>query len=444
MKGLYRAAVLSFLILTMVGCGSGSAEPENISADNASAASGTATAFPAVNPDSANSDIKSEPVSLTYFGNREISEVSALFSKNTGGTVNIESGSADYTAYTEKLSEKISSDSAPDLCDKIDNTYPYLISKNLYENLTDYIDVTSPQWAGYVDIIEAYSFKGGHYFYPTCVTAAPDFLIYNKNAFVKCGVSDPEMLWKNNEWTWSAFINVSADVIMDEQSEENALIGGKNIFENFLTTTGENMFFQNGPLFENCLTSSNSVRVHSLLSNYMTDYSDNIESDFIDFVNGESDLKPVFISGDERMLIELRKTNQTVGAVPFPRDEESEKYYCSADCEGFLVPKGAKNIQAAASFINLSRISNSAEEHKASIEKSLRDSGLLRSDIEWLENFRSSDKMSPLPVETQCLDEAGNAAVKNILVGGADWDNALADNAPIIDEAIDGINAVIE
>lgn len=36
-----------------------------------------------------------------------------------------------------------------------------------------------------------------------------------------------------------------------------------------------------------------------------------------------------------------------IGAVPFPRDPNADKYYLASDTFGFLVPSGAQNIQGA-------------------------------------------------------------------------------------------------
>ena len=41
--------------------------------------------------------------------------------------------------------------------------------------------------------------------------------------------------------------------------------------------------------------------------------------------------------------------------VPFPRDTQADAYYQGYDTFGYLVPKGAKNIDGAIEFINLNR-----------------------------------------------------------------------------------------
>lgn len=374
---------------------------------------------------------------ITYFGNQDISAVAELFEKNTGCTVNVEKSESD---YINVLSEKISSDDSPDLCDKVDNTFPYLISMNFYEDLTDYIDITSPQWSDYTDIIDYYSFKGGKFFYPTTVKVMPQFLIYVKTTYVQCGnVPDPEKLWLMDEWTWNTFKQGANSVIGCPMSSADALLCGRDIFDNFLATSGEPIFPRNGNVFSNGLETWNAQCVSELLSTQKIKHTDEFDAD--------TEMPYfVFLSGDEQTLAELRKTDLSVGAVPYPRYEDADKYYCKAVSEGFLVPKGAKNIKSAASFINCSRIVDASDEQREKNEQKLMDSGLLLSDVEWLESIRSSDKMTPILVEDNCFDDSTNTAVQKIteFTYIDSWNELSEECFPVIDRALEKINAVTE
>jgi len=72
----------------------------------------------------------------------------------------------------------------------------------------------------------------------------------------------------------------------------------------------------------------------------------------------------MFMCTDERTLGELRTLSPSfnVGIVPFPQFDSDGTYYVRAVSEGFLVPKGAKNIRNAASFINCSRIAETSDD----------------------------------------------------------------------------------
>lgn len=428
------AAVIAAGAVLFCGCDNGS--PSAASAVNSSIAhsSSAEPAFTVPNTNSFPSNDRSNDI--TYFGSRDISEISELYAKNNGGTITIETSGGD---YINKLSEKVSADASPDLCDKVDSTYPYQISMNLYEDLTDYIDTSSPQWTDMTDVIEHYSFKGGRYFYPTSVKIMPRFLIYVKSTYIQCGnIPDPEMLWRNDDWTWKSFGEGASGVISSEASSADTLISGSGVFIDFLASSGIPLFSQSSGRFVNGLASENAGRVYELLSSYKINHSSTISA--------EKEIQSsVFVSGDEKTLAKLRKTNLTVGIVPYPRDENADKYYCKATAEGFLVPKGAKNIQSAASFINCSRIVDASVEHREKENKNLIQSGLLRSDVEWLESLRGSGKMTPLLVDEDCFDSSVNADIRSLLVyDGDSWDEALSEYSVTIDGVLESINAVIE
>ena len=428
------AAVLCAAAVLCCGCSGGS--NAGISSTSSDKTSGTVsdTAFTVPN----NNSQTERSGEITYFGSKDISAVSELYSKQSGGTVKVEQ--AGGSNYINALSQKISSDDSPDLCDKVDNTFPYLISMNLYEDLTNYIDTTSPQWLEYTDIIERYSFKGGRYFYPTTVTVMPQFLIYVKTKYIQCGnLPDPEKQWLKNEWTWDEFEYGAVGILNSDLGGEEVLISGSRVFDNFLASSGEPLFSQNGSRFVNGLYSENASRVFDFLSLYELTYANIINA------NHEIE-RAVFLSGDENTLAQLRKTDLTVGTVPYPRDEESDTYYCKAVAEGFLVPKGAKNIQSAASFINSSRISDASEEQQEKNDKKLIELGLLRADVEWLRDLRSSDMMTPILVDINCFDDAANEAADKMLTyrGEASWFDVLGENSPMLDSAIESINAIIE
>lgn len=429
------AALLGVSAMLCCGCGDRSNDSSGMvnSSKTQSTVSEAAFSVPQITSQNVQTD------KITYFGSRDISGTAKLFAENSGIQVEYERAGSD---YINVLSEKISSDASPDLCDKSDNTFPYLISQNKYEDLTNYIDTTSPQWADITDYIDYYAFKGARYFYPTSVKLMPQFLMYDKMAYVLCdNTSDPEKLWMRGEWTWSAMKSGAEEIRRFGLGDIIYLAGGFNFTDNFIASSGSALFpkdesgrFVNG-------FGSGAVRKFS-------EFMD--ETWQIKFNDDDSILLQmpysIFLAGDEQTLAKLRKTSIMVGIVPFPVEDGADKYYCKAVTDGFLVPKGAKNIQSAASFINYSRIYETSEENIKENDKKLIDSGLLRSDVEWLQSLRSSDKMTPVLVDSNCFDDITNEAVQKLLTysGEESWDDILAENSPTIDNAIKRINAVIE
>ena len=430
------AAVLTAAVLLSCGCGSSPAissvkgtgsvqkNPQN------STANGAAFSVPQ------NSFSVDDDSEITYFGNQDISAAAELFAKNNGGTVVAEKPSGD---YINKLSEKIFADNSPDLCDKVDNTYPYLISINMYEDLTNYIDITAPQWEDITGEINFYSVRDARYFYPTKLKVMPQFLIYLKNDFVACGnIPDPEKLWLRGEWTLTAFLEGADGIIESSVSTADTLMRGDHIIDNFMASAGSWLNWYQDNYYEQPY----AERTFNILTSRAINHTR--------VTNAADDTRKfVFLSGDESTLAQLRKAGLTVGIVPYPRYDkfayDDESYYCRAASEGFLVPKGAKNIQSAASFINCSRLSAMSAEQKKDDDQKLVESGLLRSDVEWLNTLRSSDKMTPVCVDLDCFDENTNKAVHALFTDGdGTWEDAVASYSPIIDSAVEKINAVVE
>ncbi len=425
--------VLTAFMLLSSGCGSssvGSAVKDQSTAQKKPQNSTVSEAAFSVPKNSFSVNNDSE---ITYFGNQDITAAAELFSKNNGGTVITEKAGAD---YINKLSEKIFADNSPDLCDKVDNTCPYLISINMYEDIANCIDITAPQWENMADVIDAYSLKDSRYFYPTKLKVMPQFLIYLKNDFVVCGnLPDPEKLWLRGEWTWDAFEQGADGIIESPSSTADTLMRGDSIIANFMASIGMREFWYRDSYVGN----QRASEVNRILTSRYVEHSA--------ITDPVSDAhKYVFLSGDESTLAQLRKAGLTVGIVPYPRNDKfTDEYYCQAVAEGFLVPKGAKNIQSAASFINCSRLSAMTEEQREKDDQKLVESGLLRSDVEWLNTLRSSDKMTPVCVDFNCLDEDTNEAVRGLFTySDGSWDEALERYSPIIDSAVEKINAVVE
>lgn len=428
----FGTAILAAVMAVCCGCqnidGNFGAEASSIEKSSSS----TEAAFTVPQSISA-SDFAAE---ITYYGSRDISGAADLYAKNSGGSVRIIEPGSDYLGT---LSEMILSDRSPDLCDKLDNTFPYLMSKNLYEDLTNYIDITSPQWAGYADVIEQYSFKGARYFYPTDIKVMPQFLIYVKPNFIQGGsFRDPEMQWLKDEWDWAELETSAMCVLNSGTTNADLMIYGKNVYDNFLAASGKKVFDHADGRFSCNLFGENSMRIY----HFLTTYGSEVENDF-DANNTVS--RTVFLSGDEKDLAALRKSGLTVGAVPYPRCSD-DAYYSKAVSEGFLVPKGAVNIQSAASFINCSRLSSASDEAIEKRNKELISSGLLRSDVEWLNSLRSSDKMTPILIDVNCLDDETNSAVQKILSleERLTWEEMVEQNFPISEAGLEKINKITE
>ena len=382
----------------------------------------------------------SESPYLTFLGTGEISPAALdTYAKTVGlGTEPVTVLRVGDSLYESRLTELINSDESPDLTEKRENTFPFLMSKNMYEDLTSYMDTAAPQWEGFSRYIEHYSFKNAHYFYPTSIAAAPEFLVYDKMRCVQVGAADPERLWEKGEWTLDGLIEYSQTI--DSAIGLSGYIFSDGIAENILAMTGTSLIEkdENGK-FVSLVDSENYLKMREFFTNnpcgQKSDGGVGIRQTFT-----------AFVCADDVFFGELRETSLHLGIVPFPKLDSESPYYVRAVSDGYLVPKGAKNIRGAASFINCSRIAETSDEGIKERRKAMKDLGFLRSDIEWIENIRGGDYELVLD-EGACLDKDANASI-SLIFSEADmlmWNGYEEPdyNIPAIDADLERINAMI-
>lgn len=433
------AAALGCAMLLGCGCSNNSSAINNSSAEITSYFDESSAASAFEIPDNVN---KSASPYLTYLGCREIESSPAL--ETYAGSVNSDAASlitierVSEEAYENRLSELINSDLSPDLTDKRENTFPLLMSRNMYEDLTSYMDVSAPQWDSFRTYIYHYAFKGCNYFYPTSVTVSPQFLVYDKMTFVQYNIPDPEKLWEKGEWTWESFGECTEQFCASLDSVND--IYGADIAENVFATMGGSIILRSA---NGKLSTGYTGEQFTELENFFGHFSCNQENRNISAI---MDSFSVFMSADESIIGKLRRSEMNIGIVPYPKCSQTGKYIVKAVSDGFLVPKGAKNITGAASFINSSRIADAGEDGQKFRDREMKQMGLLRSDAEWIEFIRGSDNMIPLLIDGQCLDSEANTAMNELLTA---LDNmyygnySIQSDLGVIDRDLERINAVI-
>lgn len=440
------AAAMFAGVLAVCGCSSDSGYSGGVSSSSTAAfsdeESSTASAFEI--PVTAGN---TESPYLTFLGTGEISPAALKTYANTAGLSSSGLGSSEPlvtvikvsdSLYESRLSELISSDESPDLTEKRENTFPFLMSRNMYEDLTPYMDTAAPQWEGFSRYIEHYSFKNAHYFYPTGITAAPEFLVYDKMRCVQAGTADPERLWEKGEWTLDRLTEYS-DAI-DAVTGLGGCIYSQGIAENILAMTGTALIEkdENGK-FVSRIGSNGYLEMREFFSTHRCDQK----------VEGTVAIRQsftAFMCADDVFFGELRDTLLHLGIVPFPKLDSESPYYVRAVSDGFLVPKGAKNIRSAASFINCSRIAETSDEGIKERHREMKKLGFLQSDVEWIEYIRGGEYDLVLD-EGLCLDKDANAAMA-LIFSEADMllfnDYTEPDyNISAIDADLERINAMV-
>ena len=313
---------------------------------------------------------------LTYYGfydmrvAGDIKPAVKLFEETYGGKIDYLQ--CTWAEHTEKLQVLISSGDSPDLVDKSDTTFPLLISKNVYEDLTDYIDLSQPQWEGFENLIEQYSWNGKHYYYPWSASALYDYVYYSNTRFEEFGITAPRKLYENGEWTWDAFRDTMIKFI--EASPDGTVGVYGNITTDTICSTGTPLVSISDGKIINNMKSPEVERAMAFLEDIckqgLTAKEEGLWGNEVKpLIQG----KACFLSYGQYQLESLVKekfAEYDFDFVPFPRDPSADKYYYMASTFGYMVPSGSDNIEGAAAFIDMIRLCYTDPDLRAEMKSS--------------------------------------------------------------------------
>lgn len=306
-------------------------------------------------------------------GDQKGTEQCMIFNSDLfGGNIEYIATPTTTDALLEKLSNLIASDDSPDLVEKTAMRYPGNISKNMFEALDGKIDIDSPLWSDMKDIAESYAWNNKHYYYPHRITTSFS-LNYSKKTIEENDLPDPYELYKNGEWTWDAWRDMMTK-FCDKDENNIGFYGTDTTVDAFILTTGTSLIDTqpNGSITNN-LANPNVTRAMQFieglcrdgvtygkeLGNWVPPETFATECDRLLFLCMEPEW--TYTAATEELQNpkgvenDIFDTVSEFAFVPFPRDPQADAYYQGYDTFGFLVPKGAKNMDGALEFINLFR-----------------------------------------------------------------------------------------
>lgn len=301
-------------------------------------------------------------------------EITQIFAERYGGTIETEITTS--MEYFEKIGTLIASGSSPDLVRYDWAAYPDGVSKNIYTPLDDWLNIESPLWADIASVIESFSYKGKHYYFPQN-TQANFAIIYNRALIEEAALPDPMDLYLAGEWDWNAF----EDIIKrwSQQGEDYiGFTGGSWSSLMFINTTGTQVIEVTDDDILNNLRNKNLNRCMEWLEglNRQGLFGEGYVPPGEAFTDGKLlFMGQLFTWGLESAQESLFKNNidGEMVAVPFPRDPQADKHYIAGDTLGFMVPSGAKNIQGGVQWILSSRIYETDPEVVAATRADMMD-----------------------------------------------------------------------
>lgn len=308
-------------------------------------------------------------------GDQKGAEQCKIFASETyGGEIEWISASSG-SAYYDKLATLIAADDSPDLLTFEPLAFPYGVAKNMFEPLDDHFDVDDPLWADMKELIEEYQFDGKHYYFPHRIVTKYS-LNYNRKTFENAGLEDPYNLYVAGEWTWDKWRQLMIDFC--NQSDENiGFYATSTMLEAFINSTGTSVIdvSPDGTITNN-LQSPDVTKAIGYLSDLGRDsllypashpYGDWVSpqvwapvSDKILFLGMEPEW--TYIAATEQIQNptgvenDILDTVSDFAFVPFPRDPDASEYYMCSNTFGYMIPKGAKNIDGAVEFIYCNRL----------------------------------------------------------------------------------------
>lgn len=302
---------------------------------------------------------KLENPNLTYFSHYDMRVAGdikpgvKLFEETYGGK--IEYQQVGWGERISKLQTLISTGMSPDLVDREGEFFPYLMSQNLYTDLSNYIDFSSPQRENMKKLVESYSWKGKHYYCPFTANALPDVLIYDADRFAASGIDNPLELYEKGEWDWNSFKRVMVEFVT---ANPDLLGGVQGIVSNdIMASTGVPLIGVEGdkavnninnPVIDNAANFIMDLRKQGLTVRGEGMWS----NEPAPLVNG----KVAFLgAGQWRISTFTGLPDRNFEFVPYPRDPSADKYYYNLFTFGYMVPSGAPNPEGAAEFINIMR-----------------------------------------------------------------------------------------
>ena len=295
-------------------------------------------------------------------------------SEKYGGTIEWISA-ASGSAYYEKLATLIAADDSPDLMTFEPLAFPYGVSKNMFEPLDGHLNADDAIWADMKPLIDEYEYDGKHYYFPHRIVTRYS-LNYNRKTIEDAGLRDPYDLYVNGEWTWDTWRQMMIDFC--NLSEDNiGLYCTSTMLECFINTTGTSVIdVSPSGVISNNLNDPNVTRAIEYLAEcgrsgllYPPEHphGDWVDpatwakvSDKLLFLSMEPEWTYIAateaIQNPSGVENDILDTVSDFAFVPYPRDPAASEYFMCSNTFGYMIPKGAKNIDGAVEFIMCNRL----------------------------------------------------------------------------------------
>ena len=280
----------------------------------------------------------------------------ALFETLTGTKLEWNIEITGYNDLTTRLAARVMSGDAPDVFEMPSGTSAWLVRKNYFQPVTNFVNPTDALMGDYLNdnIKPLVTYQGVQYAVPLA-TQANLCIYYNKDMLADSELEDPMELYKQGKWTWDALYSYVKELTVTTNgvTQVYGLSMTDHMTQAFFASTGQDIVTMNADG-----TVSNNLRNSSLTEAADMIYKiGQISHDPVtwevstNFPNGSVAMfTDYFPCAGNDAINAMRKAGK-VGVVPFPKESESSSYYSRAGCQLCFFCKGAQNCEAYAAWL---------------------------------------------------------------------------------------------
>lgn len=263
-----------------------------------------------------------------------------------------------YSPYAEKqgkLAAMLAAGTPPDVYQPIEG-FPQFSFNGYAQPIDDLINLKDPIWKEVKDAYDATEWGGKHNF--VVINKGPqDVVWYNKILFKENGLETPYDLYKRGDWNWNTFRELAIKLTQDTDGDKIIDQWGMSTGpESIIATTGNDLVKINGKAgtIENNLKNPDVINAFEFFQESGPGKYNIIQPDLngymTDFAKGKVAMCMGAIWSDTNWWPDMMKKGEC-SFVPAPRYPNSYDYYVRGNAVIWMIPKEAKNAEAAAAFL---------------------------------------------------------------------------------------------
>ena len=292
---------------------------------------------------------------------------------------------------------------------------PNGVTKDQYQPLDDYLDLSDDIWSDMTDVIDMFQYKGKHYVVPYCLSD-PLLLTYSRSMCEENGLDDPYELYKKDKWNWDAFTDMMKTFVGNAGDGETRYGINGWFGQAMVQSTGEAFVTYDGTKFANNISSPAIERAEDTMEEimnqklydptwygYLPDDNSTLFFGMADWALGASNVKH---DPDPEMNDDGFVEENDLMIVPFPVDPEADQYYLNCNFAAKMLVKGSDKGDAVAAYIKCERMAAMIDEYQdAAKEKAIipnvNAQGKLKSYVteeqyDALQDYKDPKKITPV------------------------------------------------